>query len=98
MSYPARCNRRSCQARRTLAKPVEQYERRPKCHLPGCEGLMYTDWCRVRGKDRAPTCRCDAFPFPHSVRSPQCEQHTDYVLAQAFKPKRYGEKDDAAPF
>ncbi len=58
MKVPARCNKRTCQARRNLSKPLKEYVRHPKCHVPGCGGLMYVDTYRLNkgAKDRAPEC------------------------------------------
>ena len=41
MKIPARCNKRSCQARRNLSMRPERYIRWPTCHLVGCTGKMY---------------------------------------------------------
>lgn len=50
MAVPCRCNKRTCQARRSLKRRPEHYVYWPKCQVLGCEGRMYVDEYRVRGK------------------------------------------------
>lgn len=102
---PARCNRRACQARRNLSKPLAEYVRPPRCHTVGCDGLMYVDKYRLnRGaKDRAAACYegClhDAqigWPFekPHRVDHPACRHYEDYMAGR----RGVVVDDDEAPF
>lgn len=88
MRVPARCNRRSCQARRNLSKRPELYRSHPKCHVSGCSGLMYVDEYRLRkgAKDHPPVCKNDCYPWPHRVDSPNCRQREDWLLDKAFAP------------
>lgn len=87
MKYPARCNKRACQARRTLSKPVEEYVRRPKCHVPGCGGFMYIDKTRKRGaeSDRGKICRDDCFIPPHRYGQKGCKHHDEFVLDRSMR-------------
>ena len=88
MKVPARCNKRACQARRNLSKRPEEYVRPPKCHMPGCSGLMYVDTYRLEKQEKKlrPVCYDDCYPYPHRVDSPNCKQREDYVLDQSMKP------------
>lgn len=98
----ARCNKRSCQARRTLNKPIEEYAERPKCHKPGCDGLMYEDKYRTRkgDKDRAPMCRDDCRPFPHRIDDPHCKHYSRFVEDRYNAPRSRHSPcpDDLTPF
>ena len=96
---PARCNKRACQARRNLSKRPENCVRgRPKCHINGCDGLMYVDQFRLdartdrvkRIKDTGDVCRDDCLPYPHRKGCKGCKHHTEYVLEQSLKaPARH---------
>lgn len=98
MSIPARCNKRSCQARRNLSKHPEQYVRWPKCHMGGCDGLMYVDKYRLNkgSKDRAPKCtdvHCNyqratnnKNPY-HRIDNVGCDHYGDYVTKRNISPR-----------
>lgn len=97
-AIPARCNKRACQARRNLSKMPEHYVRWPKCHIGGCDGLMYVDKYRLnRGAhDNPPVCRdplCQHhrvtgkhLPF-HRVSTKGCSGYEDYILERSLKPR-----------
>lgn len=97
-THRARCNKRSCQARRNLSKHPALYVRWPKCHIPGCDGVMYVDWYRMKGgpKDNAPVCRdstCqhhrntgNLVPF-HRVSSIGCSGYDGYVTKRNLAPR-----------
>lgn len=85
---PARCNKRSCQARRNLSKRPEYYVRWPKCNYKNCNGKMYVDEYRLRKgpKDNPPVCHDDCYPYPHKVDSKNCKQREAFCLARAERP------------
>lgn len=99
MSYRARCNKRACQARRTI-KGVYDPNDREKCHDPkgvGCCGLMRKDVTRERDvtKDASgggKLCRCDGLTMssrnsPHRYGCRGCRHHDEYIIEKAFKPR-----------
>lgn len=77
--WPVRCNKRDCQARRTMRKHPDDYVQRwrLKCHKFGCDGTVYIDNYRASkmfGKEEARgvggnSCRCDGFPWIHTKGS-----------------------------
>lgn len=99
MKIPARCNKRTCHARRPLSKRPEFYKYWPTCHKPGCDGLMYVDEYRLRKgeKDNAPVCRDPLCKYVHPnfkqgrpmhrVSTKGCSGHEDYILNMTMKPK-----------
>ena len=88
MRYKCRCNKRACEARRTFAKHPDEYKHgRPKCHIPGCEGIMYALKNQTASERGGWTCPLQCLPYPHSVRDKRCEQHEDYVLTVAGNKK-----------
>lgn len=103
---PARCNKRSCQARRNLSKRPEFYVRWPTCNVGGCGGKMYVDEYRLHKgpHDHAPLCKEDCLPFFHPVSSPGCKHREEYLLDQSLKPrsphcpKPHVGPDDDPPF
>lgn len=88
MRIPARCNRRSCQARRNLSKPPENYVRWPRCHYANCPGKMYVDKYRLKKgpRDHPPVCYRDCLPHPHRVDTDGCLSKEDWILERAFLP------------
>lgn len=103
VTHPARCNRRSCQARRNLTKHPALYRVWPKCHV--CKtGLMYVDWYRMRKgpKDNAPVCDdmyCrysedhlaetgNYVPY-HRVNTKGCSQYEQYVVERTMAASRH---------
>jgi hypothetical protein len=72
-----RCNHRAhgraCDARRTLAKPLERYVRPPRCKVCGRRKYR-VDLSRTleRGRFRKRPCRCCEYPFPHRLGSGLC--------------------------
>lgn len=97
--HMCRCNRRQCQARRTLPKAPWLYKKWPECP-DNCGGTLYVDWYRTnRGKkDREPLCR----DYPHKVNSKNCKRREDYELERAAKPRSkhspHKSEDIEAPF
>ncbi len=92
MRIPARCNKRTCQARRNLSKWPEEYKRGwPKCHYAGCGGKMYVDKYRLRKgpKDRAPLCLEDCYSYPHRYDSLQCKYSEDYSIDRALARSKH---------
>jgi len=99
MRVPARCNKRSCQARRNLSKLPEHYVYWPKCHIPGCDGKMYVDKYRMRKgpKDHPPMCRDSTCPIhylnskdnrmPHRVSTKGCNGYHKYIAKRNSKPR-----------
>lgn len=87
MTIPVRCNRRSCHARRDLDKHPREYKHWPRCHMGGCVGRMYVDNYQInRGLyDLPATCRLDCKPYPHSVSSPDCKCHADYIIERSLR-------------
>jgi len=102
MKIPARCNKRSCQARRNLSKRPEEYVRHPLCHLSSCGGLMYVDEYRLRKgqHDHPPVCHMDCYHFPHGVSSANCKQREEFIIDQSMKPisKHSPKKTSGVPF
>ncbi len=94
MGVRARCNKRNCQARRTLSKPISQYVNRPKCHIPGCTGLMYEDKFRNGKREREiqPLCKCLGLPTqnrdgnaPHMRGTVRCVHRDEHLLTMSFE-------------
>lgn len=105
MKYPCRCNRRDCQARRTLNKHPDAYKRPPRCH--GCRhGTMYLDkYRKARGaKDNPPVCYDDCYHYPHRTNSKHCKHREDWKLERSLAPKsrhdpyQHHESPEEAPF
>ncbi len=109
--WPARCNKRSCQARRTLKKHIDDYERKPKCHV--CGSPMYIDYYRACKKFSRAVCSCDGYPFPHKIDSVWCKHfkgeitkehhlarfgHTNYYEASVDLPDDGHESGIDCPF
>lgn len=89
---PARCNRRSCQARRNLPKRPEHYVRWPRCRYAGCGGRLYVDEYRLRrgARDHPPVCLSDCLPYPHRVGSLGCRRREDWEAERfARGPSRH---------
>ena len=89
MRYPCRCNRRNCQARRSLAKRPELYRKWPTCP---CGGKLYVDWYRFhKGKhDQPPRCRssaCILSWFPHHVATAECYGNAAYLAERNAAPR-----------
>lgn len=103
MKYPCRCNKRSCQARRTLHHHPEWYLKPQTCDVDGCTGKMYVDNYRLnKGKfDRAPQCKDPNCNFsrkhfersghtmikPHRVDNDLCDGHSKYLTERNLKPQ-----------
>ena len=84
MSHPARCNKRACQARRTLSMRVVEYVVRPGCHIAGCSGLMYTVKRGVQDMSPGETvCQMDCRPWPHKTSDKQCRHYLEYMKTRA---------------
>ncbi len=85
----ARCNKRSCQARRNLSMHPSQYLRWPTCHMSGCNGKMYVDKYRQRkGKhDHAELCRDDCLPYYHPISDVSCKNYEKYITNH--KPSKH---------
>lgn len=91
MSYPCRCNKRTCQARKSLKKHPADYKHRPECPIHGCGGLMYLDEYRYSGgaKDQgsAEVCRLDCLPHVHRTSTEGCRSHEDYLRKRNAAPR-----------
>lgn len=91
MKYPCRCNKRTCQARKSLPKKPELYVRRPECPIPGCGGLMYFDRYRFengpRDQGSAEPCGLDCTPFRHRTSNKQCRGHEEYLAKRNQAPR-----------
>lgn len=93
--YRARCNKRPCQARKTIKGVYDPNDRRP-CHVPGCKGLMRKDVTRERDCTRDATgggelCRCDGLEMsirnsPHRRGSKGCKHFEDVKVEQSLRP------------
>ena len=77
-SHRVRCNRRKCQARDRIKRPLEDYVRRPKCKA--CGGNLHSiDAIRWREIAKQDTCYCSGYPFPHRKGSLRfCDHHPDF--------------------
>lgn len=88
--HPARCNRRDCQARRTLSKHPALYREWPRCR---CGGRLYVDWYRLKKgpRDNAPVCKArGSCPHPvpvHRVSSEGCAGYNDWITARNTAPR-----------
>jgi hypothetical protein len=77
-----RCNHRAhgraCDARRTLAKPLSQYVRPPRCKVCGRRKYR-VDVSRTleRGRYSKKACNCYEYPFPHRRGSLWCAHNRD---------------------
>jgi hypothetical protein len=90
---PARCNKRSCQTRRSLTKYPEEMKHWPKCKVNGCDGKMYVDKLRLQAqldkekykKDSGEPCKCDGYPIKH-IRGQHklCEGRDEVQLEKAL--------------
>lgn len=98
MRVRARCNKRNCQARKTLRERIDPNDR-PPCHMPGCNGLMYEDKHRAKNPatDRGYRGYCKCIPsnsallainrtgnMPHYKGQPGCVHHQDYVMESSL--------------
>jgi hypothetical protein len=104
---PARCNKRACQARRTLSMMPEHYVNWPRCHIVGCDGKMYADKFRMKkanqAADRGEVCECDGRPGKHRRGQAGCRDREDVIIQRSLlpTPKHSPIKpcdDDIAPF
>lgn len=97
MRYPCRCNRRACQARRTLAKHPSEYRRWPVCAVCG-KGRLYVDeYRRQRGaRDNAPACTDPLCQYSritgnlqprHRVSQFGCSGYVAYTVARNTAPR-----------
>jgi hypothetical protein len=57
-----RCSRKSCAARRTLAKHPSRYVRPPRCF---CGALLRPDYYRQLTETRKHKCECGHVHYPH---------------------------------
>lgn len=96
-SYRARCNKRPCQARRTI-RGVYDPNDRESCHKHGCKGMMRKDVTRERdcNKDASggrPLCRCDGVQWadmrgsPHNRGDPGCNHREDVLIERGLSPR-----------
>lgn len=101
MTVPHRCTiKRRCGKYVTLAKPIDEYKRRPLC--PGCGKDTLKPWYYGRIRDIENTCKCRGVSFPHKrgyIRSPEefCEHaefdpHFGPIKSRVVKP------DEECPF
>ena len=65
MAYNHQCSHRHCRKRITLARPIEQYIREPKCPACGRKQLKFDPAPRRQTMQR--TCRCGGVHFPHRI-------------------------------
>lgn len=97
MSWPTRCNKRSCRTRKTLTKHPDEYVRIKTCHMPGCKGILKVDNYRqtakndpaIRTKDRGGEVCHDGlclYHYPHNTMSEHCINRTDVLLEKIFNP------------
>lgn len=98
MGIPYRCGTRSCYARRSLPKPIEEYQRVPTCPRCGKDTLTLDKHRHTTElkKLKATTCYCDDVinpegkPFPHQVGSSVwCKEHPEGPSENDFLT-RYG--------
>ena len=80
--------------RRTLKKPLEEYQRTPKCK--GCGSIKFwTDKYRDK-KENKNNCNCDAYWFPHRPgSSPFCIQHPTGPTEEDYKERYGGHYEDS---
>lgn len=90
---PARCNKRSCQARRNLTKYPEEMKCWPKCKEGGCDGKMYVDKFRLQAqldkekykKDSGDPCTCGGYPIKHiKGQHETCENYNDKLIEKSL--------------
>lgn len=105
MRYQCRCNKRACQARRTLAKHPDEYVRPPKCHR--CkDGLMYVDKTRQRraDSDRGRPCNCDGIHHTHRYGQKGRNHRETFLFERSLReasrhnPYQHIPADDEPPF
>lgn len=89
MAYPHRCNKRACQARRSLKRKAADYVRAPRCHIPGCSGMMYFDAHRFKNgvSDRGEVCGSDCLPYRHMISNRKCRKNAEYVAKRYDAPR-----------
>lgn len=86
--FHCRCNRKACQARKTLRKHPGDYKYPRKCKAIGCSGIMRLDGYRhkglkdkrIRELDRGKTCcdwQCDLH-YPHRRNSEGCFYKSEF--------------------
>lgn len=96
MKYRARCNKRACQARKTIKGVYDPNDRVP-CHKRGCKGLMRIDVTRERdctkdASNGAGLCQCDGISFsahnrPHRKGTKGCKHYDDMIRARNLAPR-----------
>ena len=88
MRWRCRCNKRGGEHRKTLTRHPDSYPGgRPKCHIQGCDGVMYALKTQNVSKDyNLPVCYCDCMPngYPHKINSKGCRQYEEWVLDRSF--------------
>ncbi len=95
-SYRARCNKRPCQARRTI-KGVYDPNDRERCHKPDCKGMMRIDTTRERigwrDSTSQPLCHCDGVKWadtrnaPHNRGAVGCSHREDVLIERGMSPR-----------
>ena len=93
VKYRARCNKRACQARRTIKGNYDPNDRLP-CHMYNCKGLMRKDVTRERlgGNEGRELCHCDGVQWadtrnsPHRKGSEGCRHREEMLIEQALRP------------
>lgn len=87
MTYPYRCVRTGCRKRVTLKHTLEWYIRLKKCPVCRKDSLKPARDMMRRKRDKALTCMCDGYHFPHRGGSKWCEDYKG-VLTDDDKKER----------
>lgn len=87
MTVLHRCTRKSCRARRSLKRHIDDYIRIPKCEECGGD-LKPDNWQMKKSKEMK--CDCDGISFPHRKGyNPWCNYATREPTEREYK-ERYG--------
>ncbi len=89
MTHVYRCTHDDCRRRVILARRVEKYFRKPKCHGCGREITGREDRALYRQRARE-TCTCDGYHFPHRRGSIWCNHSARRPTEQQYEQRFRG--------
>lgn len=93
--YRYRCARRSCRARVTLPRKMEQYARPPRCHSCGCKQLTLDVYRHRVELHKSRTCHCSGYPFPHRTGCQPWCINSKRLPTEQERADRYGTYDES---
>ena len=87
MRYHYRCSTDTCRKRVTLNKPIGMYVQRKYRVCPSCKGHTLKECPSVNKWNKANTCRCDGYHFPHMKGSKWCFKNTKPLTDEDYEDR-----------